>query len=129
MNVVNPNNTIGSPLGFIAFSRTYALREAQGDRFLDAHHELVEGAGLGVAALQGRDGGDVVAVLIHFHDDVEFPVHGRILLHPARPARGKGRVGIRAGRHPGLQGRVVANPSALRLLGLRFLSECGFCGR
>ena len=68
-----------------------------------------------MAALQGGNGCDVVTVRVHFHNDVEFPVHGRILLHPARPARGKERVSVRvdpAGSQPdpGLQGGIMAEP-------------------
>jgi len=44
------------------------------DHFPNAFHESVEVLGLGMAAPQGRDGGNVVAVFISFNHNGELPL-------------------------------------------------------
>jgi len=59
--------------------RRVAVLEAELDSFADAPHQGIQVFCLGVAALQGRNGGDVVAGFVALDEDGEFAFwfHGR----------------------------------------------------
>jgi len=53
--------------------------KAEFNGFADAGHDLIEGAGLGVTTCQLRDGRYVVAFAVPLYDDIELPLHARLL--------------------------------------------------
>ena len=69
----------------LAWRGRHALNlKAQSNSFLSTRYELIEGTGLRVATLQGRNRRYVIAVCVHFYNDVELFVHTQILHHLAR---------------------------------------------
>ncbi len=53
--------------------------EAEFDGFSDSQHGIIEGLGLGVAAVQLRNGGYVIARSVTLDNDVELSRHSSIL--------------------------------------------------
>jgi hypothetical protein len=66
-------------------SRRSFDNKAEFDGFADAGPDLIEGAGLGVTTGQLRDRRYVVAFTVPLNDDIELPLHARLLSDSTTP--------------------------------------------
>ena len=59
-----------------SWERGHAVHfQAEFDGFADSQHDVIEGLGLGVAAVQLRNGGYVIALSVTLDNDVELSRH------------------------------------------------------